>query len=235
MKKTYIVNDLRCEKFSSFPIAQIIEDYRKENTEAKVLILLPEEKGNWEVDLDELLNLGIKKAHIKSIRAEDRTQSSLLKFMKIILEEIPDESEIYVDITNTSQLLSSVLIYTINLAEKMKDCEIERILCREGPECAAEDLSIFKMLGDIAEQMKILGICRKKEIMRQLFIKSANDLSDDYKYNSEYGSGFNGKNYNGCDTEAGTKSHGEMQKEEDMLISGKNAGTAVAKKIRKRK
>lgn len=92
-----------------------------------------------------------------------------------ILEEIPEESLVYGDITYGTKPMAAILLYAMSFAEKMKDCEVDGIyygeIRREDKEVTGAilyDLTVLKLLGDLIEEMKDVGIQEMRETISRL-------------------------------------------------------------------
>ena len=164
---------------TSFPIIPVIASEQEEGDEIKVLAVCSNHAGtsdNYMVFLEELETLGIQRKCVKEIAvAEDQSSSESLKLLLYILEEIPEESLVYGDITYGTKPMSAILLYAMSFAEKMKDCEVDGIyygeLRRENEKVKGAilyDLTVLKLLGDLIEEMKNVGIQEMRETISRL-------------------------------------------------------------------
>lgn len=198
MRKTYITNislqgkagllkllykpegfELKNNRETSFPIIPVIADHQEEGDEVRILAVRSDNldtPDNYAAFLAELSELGIGKEQVTEISmAENQSDSVSLELLLQILEKIPEESLVYGDITFGTKPMSAMLLYTMNFIEKIKDCEVDGIyygeIQREGGEARRAflyDLTVFKLLGDMIDQMKNLGIREMPEALRKI-------------------------------------------------------------------
>lgn len=173
---------LKNNRETSFPIIPVIAECQEEGDEIKVLAIRPDNldtPDNYAVFLEELSGLGISESQVAEISvAEDQRDSVSLDLLLRIMDEIPDESLVYGDITFGTKPMSAVLLYAMSFIEKMKDCETDGIYYGEVKResgrmvgAALYDLTAFKLLGDVIEQMKHLEIRDMREALGRM-IKS---------------------------------------------------------------
>lgn len=164
---------------TSFPIIPVISSKQEAGDEIRVLAVRSNHAGtpdNYTVFLEELYTLGIKKECIKEIMiAEDQSSSEGLKLLLNILKEIPEESLVYGDITYGTKPMAAILLYAMSFAEKMKDCEVDGIyygeIRREDKKVTGAilyDLTVLKLLGDLIDEMKNMGIQGMRETISRL-------------------------------------------------------------------
>ena len=198
MKKIYITNvslqgrdgllkllyeprgfEIQNNRETSFPIIPVIAKYQEDGDEVKVLVVRTENTDtpdNFEALLKELSELGIGIEHVKEIPvAENQSGSVNLELLMRILEEIPEESLVYSDITFGTKPMSAILLYAMSFIEKIKECEVNGIYYGEiqrkgGKPCGAflYDLTVLKLLGDVIDQMKDLGILEMQEALGKI-------------------------------------------------------------------
>lgn len=195
MKKTFITNislqsnrdllkslyqpmgfELIKNRETSFPIIPIIAENLDPGDEIKILAVRSDNldtPDNYAVFLGELSELGIQEGQVTEIStAENQSDSVNLNLLLRILDEIPDESMVYGDITFGTKPMSAILLYAMSFIEKMKNCEVEGIYYGEVKREKGKmtgmvlyDLTVFKLLGDVIEQMKYLGIHNMKRAL----------------------------------------------------------------------
>lgn len=164
---------------TSFPIIPVIASKQEEGDEIKILAVRSNHAGtpdNYMVFLEELDKLGIKKEQVEEIAiTEDQSSPESLKLLLNILEEIPEESLVYGDITYGTKPMAAILLYAMSFAEKMKDCEVDGIyygeIRREDKEVTGAilyDLTVLKLLGDLIEEMKNVGIQEMRKTISRL-------------------------------------------------------------------
>lgn len=198
MKKTFITNislqfqkdllkvlyrpmgfELKHNRETSFPIIPMIEEHREEGDELKILAIRPDNSDtpdNYAAFLNELSELGIQQDQVTEISvAENQNDSVNLKLLLKILDEIPNDSMVYGDITFGTKPMSAILLYAMSFIEKMKDCEVHGIyygeIRREKGEMTGAvlyDLTVFKLLGNVIEQMKSLGIHDMRDALERV-------------------------------------------------------------------
>lgn len=172
--------ELNHNPMTSFPIIPIIADRQEEGDEVTVLAVRSnnaDTPDNYSVFLEELSDMGIGEDRVEEISIEeDQSGSVNLALLMNILEKIPDESAVYGDITFGTKPMSAILLYAMSFVEKMKDCEVEGIYYGEIPRQSGEmsgtpalyDLTVFKLLGDVIDQLKGLEICDMETALNRL-------------------------------------------------------------------
>ena len=198
MKKTYITNIslqakgdllkllyepqgfcLRNNRKTSFPIIPVIADHQEKGDEVKVLAVRPDNADtpdNYAAFLSELSALGIQEDQVKVISvAENQSHSVSIDLLLRILEEVPEETLIYGDITFGTKPMSAILLYAMSFIEKIKNCQVDGIYYGEirrqngkALEAFIYDLTAFNLLGDVIDQMKGLGIQEIQGALRKL-------------------------------------------------------------------
>lgn len=198
MKKVYVTNislqgrgellkflyepidfELKNNRETSFPIIPIIASHQEMGDEVKVLAIRSNHTGtldNYAVFLEELNSLGISGECIKEINmAENQGSVENLKLLMAVLEEIPEEALIYGDITYGTKPMAAILLYAMGFAEKMKNCEVDGIyygeIRREDDKSSKGflyDLTIIKLLEDLIDEMKGMGIQKMQEAINRL-------------------------------------------------------------------
>lgn len=198
MKKVYITNiSLQCRgellkvlyrprgmklknnRETSFPIIPVIADHQEEGDETTVLAVRSNNKDtpdNYAVFLEELAGVGIGKNQVEEISVEENQSDSVsLELLMRLLEKIPDDSLVYGDITFGTKPMSAILLYAVNFVEKIKDCEVDGIYYGEIQrvngkvvDAGLYDLTVFKLLGNVIDQMKNLGISDMQAALNRL-------------------------------------------------------------------
>lgn len=198
MKKVYVTNislqgrgellkflyepidfELKNNRETSFPIIPIIASHQEMGDEVKVLAIRSNHTGtldNYAVFLEELNSLGISGECIKEINmAENQGSVENLKLLMAVLEEIHEEALIYGDITYGTKPMAAILLYAMGFAEKMKNCEVDGIyygeIRREDDKSSKGflyDLTIIKLLEDLIDEMKGMGIQKMQEAINRL-------------------------------------------------------------------
>lgn len=195
MKKMYITNislqgkgellkflyepsgfEMKNNRETSFPIIPVIASQQENGDEIKVLAIRSNHAGtpdNYAVFLQELNTLGISEEQVKEINiAENQSSSENLKLLMTVLEEIPEESLVYGDITYGTKPMAAILLYAMSFAEKMRNCEVDGIfygeIRREDKKATGAllyDLTVLKLLGDLIDEMKDMGIHGMREVI----------------------------------------------------------------------
>lgn len=171
--------ELKHNRETSFPIIPVIQEHREEGDETTVLAVRSNNKDtpdNYAAFLEELAALGIGGDQVEEISVEENQSESVsLALMMKILEEIPDDSIIYADISFGTKPMSAILLYAMSFVEKMKNCEVDGIYYgeiqrRDGKvaDTGFYDLTMFKLLGNVIDQMKNLGISDMQAALNKL-------------------------------------------------------------------
>ncbi len=198
MRKTYITNislqakgdllkvlyepkgfTLARNRVFSFPVIPVIAENQEAGDEVTVLAVRPDNADtpdNYAAFLRELSELGIGEEAVKVLSvAENQSDAVSLELLMRIIEEIPDESLVYGDITFGTKPMSAVLLYALSFLPKIKDCEVDGIYYGEIKRAGGEmveaslyDLTAFHLLGDMIDQMKELGVEKMPEALRKI-------------------------------------------------------------------
>ncbi len=198
MKKIYITNiplqgrgqllkflyepcdfEIKNNRETSFPIIPVIASQHEKGDEVKILAIRSnhsETPDNYAVFLRELNLLGICEEQIREINmTENQNSEENLKLLLAVLEEIPEEALVYGDITYGTKPMAAILLYVMGFAEKMKSCEVNGIYYGEirrsdnKPTCAIlYDLTVLKLLEDLIDEMKGMGISKMREAINRL-------------------------------------------------------------------
>lgn len=156
---------------TSFPIVPIIASTMGNVKDVEIVVLRTENndvKDNYEAFLTELEALGLSEENVTQIFIEENQDKKIgLNTLVKILEEIPNDSLVYADITFGTKPMSAIILYAMNCIENIKDTEVEGIFYGELPREAGKskwenaklhDLTIYKYLTDTIEQLKCLDI-----------------------------------------------------------------------------
>ena len=171
--------EMRNNKETSFPIIPVIASHQEKGDEVKVLAVRSNHTGtpdNYAVFLEELNSLGICKEQIKEINmAEDQNSEENLKLLMRVEEEISEEALVYGDITYGTKPMAAILLYAMSFAEKMKNCEVDGIYYGEirredkkPTQAFLYDLTVLKLLEDLIDEMKGMGIHKMQEAINRL-------------------------------------------------------------------
>lgn len=198
MRKTYITNiplqakgdllkllyepkgfTLTHNRESSFPIIPVMAAHKEAADEVTVLAVRPDNADtpdNYALFLKELAELGIGEEQVKVISvAENQGDVASLSLLMRVIEEIPEESLVYGDITFGTKPMSAILLYALSFIPKIKDCEVDGIYYGEVRRVGGEmseaflyDLTAFHLLGDVIDEMKGLGIEKMPEALKKI-------------------------------------------------------------------
>ncbi|MCM1101239.1 MAG: hypothetical protein NC079_05395 [Clostridium sp.] len=200
MRKTYITNIslqakgdllkllyepngfvLEHNRETGFPIIPVIAEHQEQGDEVTVLAVRTnnaDTPDNYKAFVNELAELGIGEDAVKVITmVEDQSGALDLKLLARIIEEIPDESLVYGDITFGTKPMSAILLYALNFIPKIKNCDVDGIyygeIRREGGKMTHAflyDLTIFHLLGDVIDQMQGLGIGEMQGALKKFIL-----------------------------------------------------------------
>ncbi|MCM1540818.1 MAG: hypothetical protein NC121_06095 [Blautia sp.] len=198
MKKTYLTNislqargdllkllyepkgfALEHNRESSFPIIPVIAGHQDPGDDVTVLAVRPDTADtpdNYAAFLGELAELGIGEEKVRVISvAEEQSDAVSLELLMRILEEIPEGSLVYGDITFGTKPMSAVLLYALSFLPKIKDCEVDGIYYGEVKREAGRmtgaclyDLTVFQLLGNVIDEMHGLGIEKMQEALQKM-------------------------------------------------------------------
>lgn len=152
---------------TSFPIIPVIGSTMGNSEDVKIIALRTENndvKDNYEEFVNQVESLGINRESIKDISIEEN-QNKMIGITTLVrlLEEIPEDSLVYADITFGTKPMSAIILYAMNCIENLKDTEVEGIfygeLPREGSKSNWEraklyDLTAYKYLADVIQELK---------------------------------------------------------------------------------
>ncbi|MBQ9887293.1 MAG: hypothetical protein IJM37_10630 [Lachnospiraceae bacterium] len=167
---------------TSFPIIPVIADSYSKGDDVKVIVVRTDNQDtpdNYEILVQELENLGVNKKDIKELIIESSQSKSIgINLLMNLLDEIPDDSLVYADITFGTKPMSAMLLYAMNFIEKIKDSEVEGVYYGEIPrvngkpiyeEAKIYDLTEFKNLSDLIDVLKGLDVSDIRKSINELF------------------------------------------------------------------
>ena len=166
---------------TSFPIVPIIAENMCNPKNVRIIALLTDNNdanNNYREFVEELSQMEISEEQITPIRIEENQgkKEELAAFTKIV-DEIPDESLVYADITYGTKPMSAIILYTMSLIEKLNDSEAGGIYYGLLPRVKAKsdwnrakihDLTVFKDLSDIIEQLRALEVSDPRRALHRL-------------------------------------------------------------------
>lgn len=166
---------------TSFPIIPIIAENMDNPENVKIIALRTENndaKDNFRAFISQLSELGITEKQVVPIPHEENQSKAvgLTAFMRII-DEIPDESLVYADITYGTKPMAAIILYTMGFIEKVNRSETGGIYYGELPREKGKsdwnkaklcDLTVFQYLSDVMDQMKALEVSNPREALKKL-------------------------------------------------------------------
>lgn len=172
---------LKNNRETSFPIIPIIAESYEPGEKIKVIAIRPDNTDtpdNYSVFLSELAELGIEERQVQEISiAENQSRALGVKLLLTIIDEIPEDSLVYADITFGTKPMSAILFSAMSFIEKLKDTEVEGIYYGEIPrekgkpvmgKATLYDLTAYKLMGDMIDQLKELEVQNPQEILRRI-------------------------------------------------------------------
>ena len=172
---------LQNNRATSFPIIPVIVEHLSQIKNIKVIALRTENddvKDNYQEFLGELRELGVKEEQVTPIPVEEN-QSKRIGFSTLmrIIDEISEDSVVYADITYGTKPMSAIILYAISFIEKLKDAEVEGVFYGELPRRGGKamweraklyDLTTFKYLADLIEQLNALQVSNPRAALQKL-------------------------------------------------------------------
>ena len=178
---------------TSFPIIPIIGNTIGNVEDVKIIVLRTENedvKDNYEAFLTELEELGISKENVTKISVEENQNKTVgLTMLVRILEEIPEDSLVYADITFGTKPMSAIILSAMNCIENLKDTEVEGIFYGELPrengksnwdKAKLYDLTAYKYLTDVIEQLKGFEVSEPIAALKTLLNMQVNDMNKSF-------------------------------------------------------
>lgn len=166
---------------TSFPIIPIIAENMDAAKKVKIIALRTENddaKDNFRAFVNQLSELGITEEQVIPIAIEENQSKvvGLSAFMSII-DEIPDESLVYADITYGTKPMAAIILYAMSFIEKVNHSETGGIYYGELPRTNGKsdwnrarlyDMTVFQCLSDVLEQMEALEVANPRAALRKL-------------------------------------------------------------------
>lgn len=166
---------------TSFPIIPIIAENMDTAKDVKIIALRTENndaKDNFQAFVNQLSELGITEEQVVPIAIEENQSKTvgLTAFMRII-DEIPDESLVYADITYGTKPMAAIILYAMSFIEKVNHSETGGIYYGELPRVNRKsdwnrarlyDLTVFQCLSDVLDQMTALEVSNPRAALRKL-------------------------------------------------------------------
>lgn len=172
---------LELNRETSFPIIPIISEQMRRIEDVKIIALRTENndvKDNYMAFLEELKILGIQETQVSPISIEENQNKIIgLSTLMNIIDEVPEDSVIYADITFGTKPMAAIILYAMSFIEKLKDAEVMGIYYGELPRdkgtsiwerAKIYDLTAYKYLADLVEQLKGLEVSDPRVALKKL-------------------------------------------------------------------
>lgn len=174
---------LKKEMKTSFPIISIIaREIDNTNIENIEVIAIRAEhndtRDNFQVFLEELRELGIKEDQVvEHVITGNQGKKDSIRMLLTLLDIISDDSIVFGDITYNTKPMSAMILYAMQLVEKMKDVEVEGIFYGEIPRTGGVsddenaklyDLTSFKYLLDVVLELESLGVSDIRQTIERM-------------------------------------------------------------------
>ena len=108
---------------TSFPIVPVIRSTMGNSEDVKIIVLRTENndvKDNYEEFMNEVEGFGVSRECIKDISIEENQNKAIgITTLMQVLEEIPEDSLIYADITFGTKPMSAIILYAMNCIENI--------------------------------------------------------------------------------------------------------------------
>lgn len=154
-----------------YPIIPIINEFKGEDPDdVEIIAILPHTENaikNYETFKEEIREINLDPEKIRLVEMGDKPDKrESVKLLLKLLDEIPEDSIVYADITYNTKPMSAMVVYAMEFIEKMKDTEVAGIYYGE----LARDyygkvigtylyeITVFKQLSDVLQQLEILGV-----------------------------------------------------------------------------
>lgn len=172
--------ELEKNRESSFPIVPVIGNYlmKKENCQIIVIRTDNEDaKNNYEKFLEEIVDLGLSKDCVTEILLEENQKKVISKEMLMqIVDEVADDSLVYTDITFGTKPMSAIMLYAMNIVERIKDTEVQGIYYgeiqrRDGKLTGQNylyDLTELMGVSNVVEKLNELDISEPRAALKRI-------------------------------------------------------------------
>lgn len=166
---------------TSFPIITVLAQEQTKQEDVKVIALRTENKDtedNFEEMLGQLKQIGILEEQVTSLLLpENQSSEAGVRSMLKIIEEIPDDSLVYADLTFGTKPMSIMILYAVTFIEKLKDAEVQGIYYGELPRSGGKadwgrarlyDLTVYKYMSDMIDQLHGLNVSEPETALKEL-------------------------------------------------------------------
>ena len=166
---------------TSFPIITVLAQEQTKQEDVKVIALRTENKDtedNFEEMLGQLKQIGILEEQVTSLLLpENQSSEAGVRSMLKIIEEIPDDSLVYADLTFGTKPMSIMILYSVTFIEKLKDAEVQGIYYGELPRSGGKadwgrarlyDLTVYKYMSDMIDQLHGLNVSEPETALKEL-------------------------------------------------------------------
>jgi predicted DNA-binding protein len=173
--------ELEKNRESCFPIVPVVGNYlmKKENCQIIVIRTDNEDaKNNFEKFLEEIVDLGLSKDCVTEILLGENQKKVISKEMLMqIVDEVADDSLVYTDITFGTKPMSAIMLYAMNIVERIKDAEVQGIYYgeiqrRDGKLTGQNylyDLTELKRFSSVFEQLDNFKFSDPRAALNKLF------------------------------------------------------------------
>ncbi|MCR5624646.1 MAG: TM1812 family CRISPR-associated protein [Lachnospiraceae bacterium] len=165
---------------TSFPIIPVIKNRENINAPVKVIVirtLNADTEINFGKFKNELKEIGISEDVITEIGIPENQLDVIDKRCILsIIDAIPENSLVTTDITYGTKPMSAVLIYAMNLIDKIKFAEVDKVVYGEvvrkngkpTGKYAMYDLTNFIYMTQLVDNLNALGIVNKRKLLEEL-------------------------------------------------------------------
>ena len=166
---------------TSFPIITVLAQEQTKKEDVKVIALRTENNDtadNFEEMLGQLKQIGIVEEQVTSLLLpENQSSEAGVRNMLKIIEEIPDDSLVYADLTFGTKPMSIMILYAVTFIEKLKDAEVQGIYYGELPRSGGRsdwgrarlyDLTVYKYMSDMIDQLHGLNVSEPETALKEL-------------------------------------------------------------------
>lgn len=165
-----------------FPIIPVIAEQMEQNDEIRILVIQPtncDTAKNYQLFLSELRGLGLEESCITAIHIpENQNMETEASLLMQLVDAIPNHSIVNACVTFGTKPVSIIVIYALTFLRKLiSDVEVEGIYYGEvlrvdgriaGRKGKIYNLIGMLMIGNIIDQLNLLGIDNPKQSLKRL-------------------------------------------------------------------
>lgn len=170
----------------SFPIIPIMREFHREDKEfepIQIIVVCTENeacKTNLQKFAQELAEAGIRKYELRIIyHEENQSMNQQMKLLMNLVQEIPERSQIYADVTFGTKPMSMLLLCAMNMIESLKETEVAGIFYGEivretrdeksfEKERRIYDMTSYKLILDVVSDIKNMNVEQPYEWLRSI-------------------------------------------------------------------